>query len=78
MGIRNLFGRRREEEPLAPAQEKTAIRIAETILREQRRAANWLNAKSQKLGMIKVKIILGALLLGFAFYCGYLVFAAIF
>lgn len=78
MGTRNLFGGRREAKPLAPPQEKTAIRIAESVLRLQRSAANWLNAYGQKLGVIKVRIILGALLLGFAFYCAYLVLAALF
>ncbi|MEJ5996623.1 hypothetical protein WG904_19500 [Pedobacter sp. Du54] len=78
MGIRNLFGRRKEAKPLAPPQERTAIKIAERILAVQRSTAAKLNAMAQKMGIVKVKILLGALLLGFAFYCGYLVYSALF
>ena len=78
MGIRNLFGRRKEAKPLAPPQERTAQKIAEKILRLQRSTAAKLNAQAQKLGVFKTRILLGALLLGFAFYCSYLVYNALF
>lgn len=78
MGIRNPFGRRKEAKPLAPPQERTAQKIAEAILRFQRSTAAKLNAQAKKMGVFKTRILLGALLLGFAFYCGYLVFSAIF
>ncbi len=78
MGIRKLFAKRREAKPLAQHQEKTANRIAERILAVQASTAAKLNAQAQKIGIVKVKILIAALLIGFAFYCGYLVFGAIF
>ena len=78
MGIRNLFGRRKEAKPLATPQERTAQKIAEKILRLQRSTAAKLNARAQKLGVVKTRIILAALLLGFAGYLVYIIINALF
>jgi hypothetical protein len=78
MGIRNLFGKRKEAKPLARHQEKTANKIAEKILAVQRITAAKLNAQAQKMGQVKTRFILGALLLGFACYLVYIIANAIF
>lgn len=73
-----LFGKGKEAKPLAPLQEKTAHKIAGSILRVQRRTAAELNAQAQKMGLVKLKIFLGALLLGFAAYLIYIIINALF
>jgi len=78
MGISNLFGGRKRARPLAPPQERAAQRIAVGILSVQRSTAAKLNARAQKMGVFRTRILLVAMLLGFAFYCGYLVLGAIF
>jgi len=78
MGWFSLFGKRKGAEPLAPPQEKTAHKIAGSILRVQSRTAAKLNAQAQKMGLVKVKIFLGALLLGFASYLIYIIINALF
>lgn len=78
MGIRNLFGKRKEAKPLAKHQERTANQIAEKILAVQRSTAAKLNAQTQKMGQVKTRVILGALLLGFAAYLIYIMVDAIF
>lgn len=77
MGIGNLFGKRKEAKPLAPPQERTAIKIAEKILAMQRSTAAKLNAQAQKMGQVKTRFILGAVLLGFAAYLVYIIINAL-
>jgi hypothetical protein len=78
MGIRNLLGRRKEAKPLAPRQERTAQKIAESILRLQSSTAAKLNAQAQKMGKTKVIFLLEALLIGFACYLVYIMVNALF
>lgn len=47
-------------------------------MRVQRRTAAELNAQAQKMGLVKLKIFLGALLLGFAAYLIYIIINALF
>jgi DNA-binding transcriptional regulator LsrR (DeoR family) len=70
--------REREAKPLAQHQERTANKIAERILAMQRSTAAKLNAKAQKMGIVKTRIILGALLLGFAVYLVCIIINALF
>ncbi len=78
MGIRNLFGRRKEAKPLAPPQERTANKIAEIILSVQRSTAAKLNAQAQKMGKTNTLIVFGALLFAFACYLVHIIINAIF
>lgn len=72
-----LFGRRKEEGPLAPHQEKTANKIAEKILAVQSSMAAKLNAQAQKMGKENTLVLLGAVLIGFACYMVYIMVNAI-
>ncbi|TCD08587.1 hypothetical protein EZ449_12155 [Pedobacter frigidisoli] len=78
MGLFKFFSKRKEAKLLAAPQERTARKIAERILAVQRNTAAKLNAQAQKMGQVKTRIILGALLLGFAAYLVYIMVNAIF
>ncbi|RYZ20659.1 MAG: hypothetical protein EOP49_47485 [Sphingobacteriales bacterium] len=78
MGLLKLFGKRKEAEPLAPAQEKAVLGITERILAMQRFVAAKLNAGAEKMGIAITGMLIAALLLGFAVYCSYLVLGAVF
>lgn len=59
--------------PKAGASDRLAERIAGGIIALQRRVASRLNGLASRMGTASVKILLSALLLAFAGYCGYLV-----
>ena len=78
MGWFRLFGNGKQAKPLAPPQEKTAHKIAGSILRLQRLTAAQLNAKAQKFGKNNTLVLFGALLLGIAAYLIYILINALF
>jgi hypothetical protein len=55
----------------------SAQKIADAILAVQTRWAANLNAQAQKIGMRKTTILIGAMLIGFAFYFAWLMADAI-
>lgn len=55
-----------------------AKKIADRVLAFQLALAAKLNARAQRLGEFRTRLVLGAVLVAFACYCGYLVLGALF
>ena len=75
--VMGLF-RRKKETQLDASQEALAVRIANAMLKAQRRWAEWLNAKASKIGKRKVIVLLVILGLGFGLCCLWLVVGVLF